>query len=281
MTKKIPVILIAIISVVSFAALVYYGLKHAKGKPVPIEEVKREALEVPFINEDIDLTRGISLNLWNSIAPKEIELMYQVTVSPWGKSLVSPINVKSFHNGKTVYFYITWKDDTENGSVGSNTFSDATAILFPISYTADPQTIMMGFLGEANIWQWKASQDREYWLKRAPESEPYVDFYYPFEEQELFTVSKDVPQSAANDLMAIRVGTITPKEIQNVHARGFWNNGEWHVVFKRSLKQTDPGVDAVFNPGKKRLCAFAVWNGENRDRGGRKSISDWVELGMK
>ncbi len=27
-----------------------------------------------------------------------------------------------------------------------------------------------------------------------------------------------------------------------------------------------------------RLCAFAVWNGSKGDRGGRKSISDWVDL---
>ncbi len=140
---------------------------------------------------------------------------------------------------------------------------------------------MMGFMGKSNIWQWKASQDKEYWLKEKPETKSYVDFYYPFEEKELFVVSKDVPQSAVNDLMSIRVGTITPKKTQNIQGKGFWDNGTWRVVFKRPLQLSDPELDPAFNSGQKRLCTFAVWNGAKGDRGGRKSISDWVELEIK
>ena len=77
--------------------------------------------------------------------------------------------------------------------------------------------------------------------------------------------------------VSIRVGTVTPKETQNIEGRGFWQEGVWRVVIKRSLNATDTDVDAKFNIPK-RLCAFAVWNGAKGDRGGRKSISDWVEL---
>ncbi len=53
----------------------------------------------------------------------------------------------------------------------------------------------------------------------------------------------------------------------------------WHVVFKRSLRVASIEDDVVFNSGEeKMLCAFAVWNGATGDRGGRKSISGWVEL---
>jgi DMSO reductase family type II enzyme heme b subunit len=50
----------------------------------------------------------------------------------------------------------------------------------------------------------------------------------------------------------------------------------WHVVFKRSLKVQDEKVDVSFE--KRRFVAFAIWNGANGDRGGRKAISNWVEL---
>ncbi|HEB36236.1 MAG TPA: hypothetical protein ENI18_10400, partial [Candidatus Aminicenantes bacterium] len=153
---------------------------------------------------------------------------------------------------------------------------------FPLEKKEQPSTIMMGFMGKANIWQWKANQNEEYWFQKVPSVSSYVDFHYPFEEKEMFIVSKVVPESAVNDLLAVRVGTITHKKEQTVHGRGIWENGTWHVVFKRSLKPVLLEDDVVFYPGEeKMLCAFAVWNGATGDRGGRKSISDWVELEVK
>ena len=160
--KKNLVILIAIILVASFAALVYYGFRYSRVAPSVVEKPKRVILEVPFIDKDIDLSKGISLDVWNSITPKEIELIYQLMVLPWGKSLVSPITVKAFHNKRDIYFYISWKDDTEDRSIGIKEFSDACAIMFPLDEETQPSTIMMGFLSEANVWQWKASQHNEY-----------------------------------------------------------------------------------------------------------------------
>lgn len=279
--RKLIVILISIILVISFGALTWYGLRHARGIPVAIEKVERIYLEVPFIDEEIDLKEAISPNFWNSIPSKEIGLEYQVMVLPWPKVVVPSVSVKAFHNKKEIYFHISWKDDTEDRSLGPNKFSDACAIMFPLGDKVQPSTIMMGFIGTANIWQWKASQDKEYWEAVHPDLEAYADFHYPFEEKELFSISKEIPKSAANDLVSIRVGTVTPKEIQNVEARGVWDDGTWNVVFKRQLETIDPEVDAVFDLGKKRLCAFAAWNGSKGDRGGRKSISDWVELEIK
>lgn len=279
--KKSTVVLITVILLAAFGTLVFYGLKHSRGKPSVVEEPERVILKVPFIDKDIDWSQDISLDVWNSITPQDIELVYQVMVLPWGKSLVSPITVKAFHNKKDIYFHISWKDDTENSSREINKFSDACAIMFPLDQKAQPSTIMMGFLGKTNIWQWKASQDKEYWLSELPETEAYSDFYYPFEETELFSVSKTISKSAVSDLLAIRPGTITSKETQNVEGRGFWSKGVWHVVFKRSLKRTTSEFDAAFKPEEKKLTAFAVWNGANGDKGGRKSISDWVELKIK
>ena len=279
--KKTTVVLISIILIASFAGIVFYGIRYSRGIPVSIEKSERVHLEVPSIDKDIDLSKDLATDVWDGLAPKEVKLMYQLMILPWPKAVTQSIAVKAFHNTKDIYFYIRWKDDSENRIIERNKFSDACAILFPMEDKIQPPTIMMGFLGRANIWQWKASQDREYWLKAIRKTEAYSDFYYPFEEEELFVISKDTPKSSANDLMAIRVGTITPKEVQNVQGRGFWHGGIWQVVLRRSLKALDPEVDSVFNVGSKRLCAFAVWNGERGDRGGRKSISDWVELEIK
>ncbi len=280
--KKTIIILIIIALISSFGGLVWYGIRHSRGIPVSPEEAKRVTLEAPFIDKGVDLASGISGELWETIAPKEVKLMYQVMVLPWPKVVIPSVTVKAFNNGHEIYFYMSWKDDTEDRVHEINRFSDACAVMFPLGKDVQPSTIMMGFIGRANIWQWKASQDREFYLKEGPVVKAYADFHYPFEEKELFPVSKHEPKSAANDLIAIRVGTVTPKEDQGeVEARGFWQDGYWHVVFKRVFDAEDPEVDAVFERGKKRLCAFAAWNGSRGDRGGRKSISDWVELEVR
>ena len=280
--KKTTTILISLVLVACFGLLVYYGLTHSRGVPVNVEKIERPVIEVPFIDKAIDLTKGISNEAWDTIQPKSIDLLYQITVLPWpvARDKVVPVIVKAFHNNKDIYFYLSWTDDSEDRILKTNKFSDACAIMFPMDEKAQPHSIMMGFLGRSNIWHWKAIQDIQYWMNELPRTEAYADYYYPFEEEEIFSVSKDIPKSAVKDLLAIRVGTITPKETQDVSGRGFWKDGVWQVVFKRSLKAVDPDDDADFKPGKK-LCAFAVWNGSKGDRGGRKTISDWAELNIK
>ncbi|MFN7169640.1 MAG: ethylbenzene dehydrogenase-related protein [Candidatus Omnitrophota bacterium] len=282
--RKIAVILIIALLIIGFGWLVFYGLRYSRGVPVVVEEKVRQVLEVPFIEEKIDLAKGISPEIWQKLPEREVELVYQVTVLPWPqKGLISPITVKAFHNKKDIYFYIRWKDETEDYILTTNKFSDGCAIMFPLGKKIEPNpsTLLMGFLGKANIWHWKASIDREFWLNDFPEDKVYVDFYYPFEKGELFPISKDIPKSAVRDLLAIRVGTITPKETQQVQGKGVWNAGVWEVVFRRSLNPADVELDAIFPLGKKQYCAFAIWNGSKGDRGGRKSISDWVELKIR
>lgn len=280
--KKRTVFLISAGLIVLFGALVYYGTRYSRGKPVAIEERKKPIVAIAFIDQKIDFVKGLSQELWQSLPGVEIELLHQVTVLPWGKSLVSPVTVKAFHNNKDIYFYLSWSDDTENRQIGTKKFSDGCAIMFPLTDKVEQSAIMMGFMGRSNIWHWKAAQDKEFWLKDAPKTEAYADYHYPFEEKELFPVSKAQAVSAVNDLVAIRIATITPKDTQSVEGRGLWHNGIWQVVFKRSLKGGLDAENDVTLQGKKGMpCAFAVWNGETGDRGGRKSISDWVELDIK
>lgn len=278
--SKSTVIVVAAILLGLFGAAVYYGVTHARGIPSGAEPVKRQLLEAPFSDREIDLDSGIGAEVWSSLAGREIEMNYQVMVLPWGKSPLKPVTVKAFHNKKDIYFYVSWQDDTQDLEATVDKFTDACAIMFPLGDNAKASTIMMGFMGEANVWHWKASQDRQYWLKDEPGINPYTDLYYSFEEDEMFVVSKTVVKSAVNDLLAIRVGTVTPKQTQSVSGRGIYENGVWQVVFKRAMASGD-NESAKMSPGKKHLCAFGVWNGSNGDRGGRKSISDWVELEVK
>ena len=279
--KKATVIIISVVLVVGFLALVYYGVTHSRGVPVSVTELPPNVVEVLPAEKALNLKEGISPEEWLSFPPYEIKMLHQAMVLPWGKDLISPISVRSFHNNKDIYVYVQWSDETESRTLGINEFSDACAIMFPLEKEVVPSTIMMGFMGKSNLWQWTARQDSEYWLKEEVPTTPYVDFNYPFESAELFPVSRPGLRSSVNDLIAVRVGTITLKEAQEVSGRGVYKNGVWHVVFKRSLNITQADQGPGFLSGQKTSCVIAVWNGAKSDRGGRKSISNWIELVIK
>jgi len=262
----------------SFGLVTYYGIRHSRGTPVEITTPGRAVLEVPYRPQEIHLAGGVHLEPWQSLPAIDLELMYQVTVLPWARSLVSPLTVQAFHNGRHIYFHLAWKDDSEDRRVGVQRFSDAAAIMFPLGDEVEPSTIMMGFMAQSNIWQWKASRDTEFWARTPPKSEAYADYHYPFEEEELFGVSREKVVSAVSELLAKRVGTVTPSDLQEVEGRGLWHDGVWHVVFRRAMDSADPQIAPPLLAGTTRLVAFAVWNGHAGDRGGRKSISEWVEL---
>ena len=58
---------------------------------------------------------------------------------------------------------------------------------------------------------------------------------------------------------------------------GGGHDGFWNVVFIRDLKSKDAD-DVKFVAGKPVPVAFAIWNGEQHDRNGRKMVSNWYQL---
>ncbi len=278
--KKQTIVLISLGCTVVFVALVYYGLRHARGVPTQIGVSEKVVLEVPYRDEAVDLGEGLSRDVWESIPAVPIKLHYQVTALPWPKGVVSGVEVKAFHNQETIYFRMEWQDETEDRLHRTNQFPDASALMFPLGEDVKSASIMMGFLGRANIWHWKANHDKHFWWNQPEKDDVFADFHYPFEDEEVLSLSKEKPVSAVRDMAAKRIATLTPRDSQDVKGRGAWEDGSWQVVFQRSLVSSDKEWSPSFAGGSKRLCAFAVWDGQRGDRGGRKSISDWIELAI-
>ena len=278
--NKIVAAALVSISTVAINIACAIGFGSGRGGSFPVEETKQVSLSASFVEKEIDLNNGIDIAFWETIPPQSIDLFYQSMVLPWPKNVIPHVLVKTFFNGESFYVYLEWKDETEDKTIDINRYSDACAVMFSLDENQQNLSLTMAFQGTSNVWQWKASQDREFWLNERVETTPYVDFHYPFEEEELFTVSKQKISSAANDLIVAGVGTISTKPTQMVEGRGEYDDGSWRVVFKRALISPDPEVDAQFNREKIHLCRFAVWNGSEGDRGGRKSISYWVGLSL-
>jgi DMSO reductase family type II enzyme heme b subunit len=78
-------------------------------------------------------------------------------------------------------------------------------------------------------------------------------------------------RSPVEDLNAEGFSTLTTQSHQDVDGSGNWSNNRWMVVFKRRLKTEDPN-DIQF-AGNETPIAFAVWNGNNKERNGQKALT--------
>ena len=81
----------------------------------------------------------------------------------------------------------------------------------------------------------------------------------------------------ANPLQLTGKGSkeITPNAKGNITGVANYDQGEWSVIFKRSLRAE--GM-APFTQGEFMPVAFSVWDGFSRERGNRRGLSLWYSL---
>ena len=137
-----------------------------------------------------------------------------------------------------------------------------------------------------NIWQWKAGWQQEADGHRQDMAEQYpsmhVDTYFRTSYRTAADAGNEVAiphRSPVEDANARGFGTLKsqPASGQNVSGKGIWRDGSWSVIFLRDLKSKEAD-DVKLAVGKPVPVAFAVWDGQNRDRNGRKVVSNWHKL---
>ncbi len=277
MSKRV-VILISLATVLFFGWLLHYGWTNRWGGKMDTTIQAPLVLNMPQLDKELTLTLdNFHDDLWQKLDPLTVPLLHQVTVVPWGKTLVPTIKVRAFHNGQDAYFLLEWSDKTASRLHDTGKFPDAIAVAFPLSPETTPSSIMMGFRSPVNIWQWKANLDSITWKTPAQSPVATPNRFYNYREQTDIPTAAPNITSACQDLISVRPGSVTPKENSILTGRGQWEQGSWKVIIKRSLITTDPERDAQLK-GPDIHISFAVWDGHEGDRGSRKSISEWVIL---
>jgi mono/diheme cytochrome c family protein len=204
------------------------------------------------------------------------------------KDPIPAVAVHAMHDGKQVAILCQWRDPLLNGApIRVQDFQDAIALQFSLS-DATPFLGMGDAQNPVNLWQWKAGWQAEVESHRPDMHDRYVSMYVDIYPQAgpLYVTAEaagnliSTPhKSPVEDANARGFGTLQsqPASSQNVNGKGVWHDGFWNVVFVRDLKSKDRG-DVKFTVGKPTHVAFAVWDGENHDRNGRKVISNWYQL---
>ena len=93
-----------------------------------------------------------------------IDMDPQMITNPmWPNPETKYVFVKAATNGKEIAVYLEWIDGTRNDiMVRSQQYKDQAAIMFPVNQSGEEPPFTMGGEGErVNIWQWKATWDKE------------------------------------------------------------------------------------------------------------------------
>jgi len=240
--------------------------------------------EIPFVSSEGMIIRSHYLSgeiptspddpAWAKIPTMTLPLSGQVITRPvWPEPTARALAVRSVHNGTDISFLLEWQDNTKNDRLTPGTFRDGAAIGLPLGDA--PAFFCMGQLDHyINIWHWKADwqSDIDRRATRGGEKKPESG------EPRKFEV---IPRRASSveDLVGGGFSTLTSKQSQGrVQGKAAWKDGVWHVVMRRPLMSTDPENEARLDPGRLQAVAFAIWNGENKERNGQKSVAPWFQL---
>jgi len=199
---------------------------------------------------------------------------------------ISAVAITALHDGKRIAILAQWKDAVLNGApIRVQDFQDGMAMQFSLKGTT-PFLGMGDPNNPVNLWYWRAGWQQEVDTRRPDMESAYaslhVDTYFATgyrTAQAAGNILAQPQKSPVEDANAHGFGTLKsqPAASQNVQGKGVWRDGFWSVVFIRDLKSKD--ADDVKFTGKEPVpVAFAVWNGEQRDRNGRKVISNWYKL---
>ena len=209
---------------------------------------------------------------WAKVSSLTVPLSGQVITRPvWPEPTARALAVRSLHNGTEIAFLLEWQDNTKNDRLTPGTFRDGVAIGLPLGDA--PAFFCMGQLDHyINIWHWKADWQSDIDRRASRQTEKKEGGVRTFE-----VIPRRV--SSVEDLIGGGFSTLTTKEKQGrIQGKAQWKDGVWRVVMRRPLVSEEPENEAKLIPGRVQTVSFAVWNGENKERNGQKSVAPWFQL---
>ena len=204
-------------------------------------------MKVKRIDAGNDALLDLGASAWNGAEVTRLDMMPipLAMVQDWSPFLARSeghganrnLDVAAMHNGSMLAVRLKWASEKHDELLDLNTFADGAAVLFPL--VKDAPAMTMGAKGKpTNAWFWRANEKAS--MEVVAEG---------------FSAVQRVKSQTASDL--------------KVAARH--RNGEWEVIFRRSLANGNGLVKLPL--GGTGKIAFALWNGGNNERSGRKSFS--------
>lgn len=220
---------------------------------------------------------------WSRVERYWFPLVGQVIHKPrWFTPAVSGVWVQAVHDGTTLALRVSWDDRSRSPdsawleftgrvleTVASDdsiprataaAWPDRVAVQFPLALPAGAQAMERPYflMGSATqpVYQWR-------WTSG------------PAEE----TLSAAAGGAGAAGL-ARGIERFDPLVDATLGAQALYDQGEWRVVFTRSLATADSSNQLQFRAGRAIPVAFFAWDGSNGETGPRMAVSSWYFLSL-
>ncbi len=240
---------------------------------------------------------------WDQIATVEIPLQTQQTSEPMLIDITVPrVNLQTAYNSDRIVWRISWEQEKPSYQSNVGEFSDAVSLQFPLKdgapYTMGGPDMPVAMMYWKALWQKDVDEGFQdvsdvypnswtdfYWFAEGTGPQPVTTGFKnknacPFMAgsatgNPMSTVNRKQP---AQELKAHGFGSSTDVPNSTIKARGAWKDGRWYVVFEKPNNNADPLIKRFFENPDKQLIALAVWDGQAKNRGGRKHITNWIPM---
>jgi len=249
-----------------------------------------KAMKVPGNVSDISPTS----KAWLSATYQNVILYPQTTIKTNDRDAnelninngAKKVRVKAIYDGKNISFLIKWKDSTQSiqDTYSSTVYADGFAMQFPVEYKNVDRLpyIGMGSKGRAVIIHLQKATGDIY------EPNGGDDVYYQINEdnqnvfeEELQKYIDEVKSRAINDYQRVFIseGFRSMTQIKDNSTIGkmqmIYKNGYWRGSLSRPLKAEYLNLNSSVFP-----IAFAVWDGDKKNRAGLKLLSSWIKVNL-
>ncbi|HMS16501.1 MAG TPA: c-type cytochrome [Planctomycetota bacterium] len=235
---------------------------------------------------------------WRSVPAR----WFPMTPLWWQDDRIEGVMVQAAHEGGRLGLRMVWEDTTKNDDLNEQlSFSDAAAVQW--SMAMNPPFYGMGQPGEeVEIWYWRAAlnqvapdvtslsqnvvNDIDMSLKELHTGEHRSRSDHPLPSHNPLLITgwgAGNPVSNPNRppleiLKAAGQGSSTSLRhfSKDVAAAATHDRGYWELVLWRPFQGGEGSLE--LKVGMRASIAFALWNGQAKDRNGQKNVTIWHEI---
>ncbi len=225
----------------------------------------REVIGVALV-EEVPLPSSADDEAWETVERYYVPMVGQIVVAPrWFNPRVDGIWVQGLHDGQELALRLSWTDPSQSpDSAWTEYATNVRTSMEPHDDGADwqpgaPDRVIVQFPQQLPL-----GLERPAFLQGDVRRPAY-----------LWEWSSE--QTGPRELVATGLGTGVAQSASSVQLAtdASWGDGEWRVLFRRSLATPDSAADLQFPVAQDVPIAFQAWDGDNGEAGKQGSISTW------
>ena len=231
----------------------------------------REVITAADVGE-ADLPTSPNDERWATVDRFYIPLVGQIVVKPrWFNPRVQNLWVQALHDSTDVAMLVSWSDPSRSPDTDWSPF--AQSIVETMGPKDEGSTWTPGAPDQVVVQfpqTLPTGMERPYFLQGDARRPAY-----------LWSWRSD--QDGAVEMVARGLGTGQEQATssQQVSAEATWADGEWRVLFRRSLSTPDSTADLQLPRATVVPVAFQAWDGDNGEAGNQAAVSTWYFLALE